>query len=148
MNRIRRLQVLFAAIATLGVMVLSTGQANAGYGGQTLYSSKHGANSVAVIQTCIHPTGVASCGAGAVNVVTWWTSGNYNCTHSYPSNDYFKNDVPSFNLVRHLNSLNCNYMVAYPGAAQQGGGALAFTVLAGNTAVLTKTTYRSISLHY
>ena len=97
-----------------------------------------------MIRTCYDPDGFGC----TSNVVTWYTRANSSCTHLYPNNDYYKNSVPSFNRVYHLASLNCNVMVVYLNATQGGGGAVKFSVLAGNSAWLYPRLYQSISLHY
>ncbi len=59
---------------------------------------------------------------------TWWSPTGANCTHAYPSNDYYRNNVSSFryadNLAAGVGALNCNRMVLYRDGGQGGAGAL------------------------
>jgi hypothetical protein len=132
----------------LAFSLISPGTAYAGFGGQTLFSTPQGSGSVAVITTCLNTGTLGGCdGAVHPNTVTWYTKSRANCTHTYPSNDYFKNDVPGFNTVVHLSSLNCNVVVAYLNGTQGGGGAVSKVVLAGNDVRFTGTRF-SVSLHF
>jgi hypothetical protein len=87
-----------------------------------------------------------ACSSGTV---TWYSSSGSVCTHAYPNNDYFAENLTTFtyaeNYGRGTSSLNCNRMILYRDGTQGGAGALD----CGSAAACggTSTTYRSVSWH-
>jgi hypothetical protein len=95
--------------------------------------------------------GVTCTGSGCTGTTTtWWSTTGSNCTHAYPYNDYYRNNVSTFyyaqNLSSGLSGLNCNRMVLYRDGAQSGAGALDCGNLQG-TCGSGAIAYQSISWH-
>jgi hypothetical protein len=111
----------------------------AGFGGtQTVPNPGH-----ALGKTCE----VASCNSGVVT--KYFAPNESDCTHSYPNNDYFHNSDPVFHdYVPDPNqvTLQCSRVVIYPGATQQGKGAL--NCFNYSPCADPINTYQSISWHF
>jgi hypothetical protein len=99
--------------------------------------------SPAVGRTC---TGAGCSGTST----TWYSTTGANCTHAYPNNDYFKENVSTFyyamNYALGVSNLNCNRMILYRDATQGGGGALDCGSTA-STCGSGSVSYQSISWH-
>lgn len=57
----------------------------------------------------------------------WFSPSWSTCTHAYPYNDLYRNNVPSFTTFDWLYfdaSTNCNRVVLYTNTTQGGGGAV------------------------
>ena len=110
-----------------------------GFGGTSASTT----GSPAVGRTCT--------GSGCLGTTTtWYSTTGANCTHAYPNNDYYRNNVSTFyyalNLSTGIANLNCNRMILYRDGAQSGAGALD----CGSTATTCGSgtlSYQSISWH-
>lgn len=86
-----------------------------------------------------------SCASAAL----FYTASGSNCTHAYPENDYFAENVAAFtyaeNFARGSTTLNCNRLALYRDGIQSGAGAISCSVAVpcGGGSV----TFRSLSWH-
>lgn len=131
-------RLIVTLVAAIGLLPVFAAPAGAGFGG-----------SVATTSTTYRFIGTTGQYGTSTYDVEWYTPSNGTCTHTYPNNDTYRNNIAGgFNIFTWddgTSGSNCNRAVLYRDGVQGGGGA--YNCLRTASWCYTGYTYYSISWH-